>query len=847
MDIVCERWELGGKTMYKHDTCRPKGLAKLQSYAQLAGYKPVAVHYSMGCIVMVAATIGLVTAMQSWETLASPLSLLALIGRVCLVLVAVAVLIVLAHRSGQKPRSSPSPDAGLAEPETGLLTPFRVADSTTEAALRLEQTAHITDQLDVMMGINIVNSTLVAITLHHTAVNSVLLAGWLILVLGASALGIYARARSRKRPPPSHASKRTLRRISLHAGVRGLIWGLGFAAFFADAGPIGQGILLTVAMGMIAGGVPALAPVPAAGLLFGLGILLPTLLKLAAMGGIDQAILALFSLAFSGSMVIISGQLYRNFAANLIMRRQQADQAATISLLLNEFETSASDWLWETDRNGILVRLPKRMADVAGLDPAASAAPRLDGILMRASQGNAATIQAQMACRSSFRDLAISLTGLDGAEYWVSFTASPKPDGGYRGVGSDITAKVHAARQTAEALLRAEKAEQRLTDGIDTLGAGFLLSDRSDRTIIANHRFHTMLPACGLLGPSATFSDIASAHAKLWFAQAPEQGRAWAQALLAQREHGAEPFDIEIPGGKWLRVQGRRTSEDGIVTVLTDITDIKVQETQLAVQARRLAASNNELQHFATVASHDLQEPLRKIEAFGARLKTRTAGKLDADSVMYLERMAAATQRMRLLITDLLSYSRAGRATANNNLIDLDHVLAGVADDLSIALEERHAIVEFRNLGAMMADAAQMRQLFQNLLSNALKFVKPGVTPKITIERRAMADGQVQLRFQDNGIGFDMKHLDKIFEIFQRLHSRDEYEGTGVGLATCRRIVERFNGILTAESAPGQGATFIAIFPASQMLPPTVPSATVPSATVPSATVPSATNRTVAA
>ncbi len=817
--------------MSRHDAGRVEKLAMLQNYAETAGYRPVAVDYLLGCFLLAATTIVLVAVMEFGANPGNPISLLALLGRVALVLAAVAVLIVLAHRSGQKPSALTSADARLAEPETGLLTPFRKSDSATETALRLEQTAHITDQLDVMMGINIVNATLVAISLH-TTVDSVLLAGWLGLVLGASALGIYARARSRKRPAPTHASKRTLRRISLHAGVRGLLWGLGFAVFFAQTNGAGQCILLIVAMGMIAGGVPALAPVPAAGMLFGLGILLPTLLKLAAMGGFDQATLALFSLAFSGSMVIISGQLYRNFASNVIMRREQAEQAATISLLLNEFETSASDWLWETDGNGVLVRLPKRMAEVAGLDPASGVPARLDALLTRAGQGDATAIQAHIASGSSFRNLALKLTSQDGTENWVSLTASPKADGGYRGVGSDITAKVHANRQTVEALSRAEKAEQRLKDGIDTLGAGFLLSDRRDRTIIANHSFHTMLPAGSLLGSAATFSDMVAAHAKLWFAQEPEQGRAWAQALLTQRENNAEPFDIQIPGGKWLRVHGRRTSEDGIVTVLTDITDIKEKEAQLAVQARRLTASNNELQQFATVASHDLQEPLRKIEAFGARLKTRTAGKLDADSTMYLERMAAATQRMRLLITDLLSYSRAGRNTADAKPIDLDHVLAGVADDLSIALEERHAIVEFKNLGSMLADAAQMRQLFQNLLSNALKFVKPNVAPKIVIERRAMAAGSVQLRFQDNGIGFDMKHLDKIFEIFQRLHSREQYEGTGIGLATCRKIVERFNGSLTAESAPGEGATFIAIFPASQMVPATAPPATAPSDSV---------------
>ena len=810
-------------------------LAEVRSHAAAAGLKPIAVTYLAGCAALVVATIALIAVMQSLIEPEVSGSLPALLGRVGLVLVAVTLLIVLAHRSGYNPNQSSASDADLADPVTGLLTPFAEADSATEADLRLEQTAHITDQLDVMMGINIVNAILVSISLH-AAVNSVLLAGWLALVLGASFLGIYARIRSRNRPAATQASKRTLRRISLHAGFRGLIWGLGFAVFFAEAGGTGQGILLTVAMGMMAGGVPALAPIPAAGLFFGLGILLPTLLKLAAMGGFGPTSFALFSLAFSGSIVIISGQLYRNFAANVIMRRQQAEQAATISLLLNEFETSASDWLWETDKRGALIRFPARMADVFGIDRASGATPGLDDILAGITDGSAAAIRLQMATGGSFRDMTVRCRDKAGAEHWISLTASPKRDGGWRGVGSDNTAKVQAQTETAQALARLEKAELRLKDGIDALGAGFILSGPDDRTIIANQRFAAMLPASGLLGRSATFDEIATAHATLWFAQEPDKGRAWVAALLTKRQDGAEPFDLQLPGGKWLRVQGRRTSEAGIVTVLTDITDIKEQEAQLALQARRLTASNSELQQFATVASHDLQEPLRKIEAFGARLKTRTAGKLDPDSLMYIERMTASTQRMRLLITDLLSFSRVNRLGSEFRPIDLDRIIADVIDDLSVGLEETRAVVEIGNLGHMHADPGQMRQLFQNLLSNALKFVKKGVPPRLTIERRAGPDGangqHVEIRFQDNGIGFDMQYHDKIFEIFQRLHSREEYQGTGIGLATCRKIVERHNGTLTAESAVGAGATVIATFPANQMrmTPPAAAPATVATA-----------------
>ena len=264
-----------------------------------------------------------------------------------------------------------------------------------------------------------------------------------------------------------------------------------------------------------------------------------------------------------------------------------------------------------------------------------------------------------------------------------------------------------------------------------------------------------------------------------------------------------------------MRVEGCATSEGGIVTVLTDITDIKEQEAALALQTQRLAASNQDLQQFAAVASHDLQEPLRKIETFGARLKTRAGSTLDKDSAAYLERMMSATTRMRRLITDLLAFSRAAKSDASMERLDLDRLLAEVLDDMSVSIEERRATLDVKPLGTMLGNASQLRQLMQNLISNALKFSKPDVAPQLIIERRDTKSEWLELRFTDNGIGFDMKYHDAIFEIFQRLHGREQFEGTGIGLATCRKICERHGGSIRAESVPGQGSVFIMSFPVS--------------------------------
>ena len=354
-----------------------------------------------------------------------------------LVLAAVAAIIVIAYRAAMKfDRAFKLQD--LANPVRGLLAPFKRADSDLEAALRREQANHIGTQLNVLMAINIANLCLVTAMIWQS-VDTTLLAVWFAVVLLMAVMGIAARMKARGRADfmTSPVSKRTLRRITLHSGFRGVMWGLCFSLFFASVGPAGQLILLSVSLGMLAGGIPALAPVPSAALLFGLGIVLPTVLRLVAMGGTDHFVLAMFGLAFSGSMVMVGVQLYRNFAVNLLAQRAQAEQAATISLLLNEFENSASDWLWETDRDGGLVRAPERMLDILGSAVAGSIGWTLDAALTRPGCGGQSSIGRAMQSGTAFRDVIVQSVDVAGQDRWIAFTASPRAGGGYRGVGSE--------------------------------------------------------------------------------------------------------------------------------------------------------------------------------------------------------------------------------------------------------------------------------------------------------------------------------------------------------------------------------------------------------------------------
>ncbi|HEY9282805.1 MAG TPA: ATP-binding protein [Pyrinomonadaceae bacterium] len=251
----------------------------------------------------------------------------------------------------------------------------------------------------------------------------------------------------------------------------------------------------------------------------------------------------------------------------------------------------------------------------------------------------------------------------------------------------------------------------------------------------------------------------------------------------------------------------------------------KRAEDELKASAARLVQSNRELQDFASVASHDLQEPLRKIQAFGDRLKTKCAAELTDEGRDYLGRMQNAAGRMQTLINDLLTFSRVTTKTRPFAPVELAQVAHEVLADLEVRLAEVGGRVEIADLPNVDADPLQMRQLFQNLIGNALKFRRPEAPPVVRVsaeivpaaEARAAltvpAAEACRLKVSDNGIGFDEKYLDRIFTVFQRLHGRDKYEGNGVGLAVCRRIAERHGGGITAESTPGSGATFVVTLP----------------------------------
>jgi len=261
--------------------------------------------------------------------------------------------------------------------------------------------------------------------------------------------------------------------------------------------------------------------------------------------------------------------------------------------------------------------------------------------------------------------------------------------------------------------------------------------------------------------------------------------------------------------------------------IIHDLTEQKRIAEQLRRYAAELERSNRDLQDFAYISSHDLQEPLRKIRTFGSRVKAKEIDNLSEKGQEYLQRMLNAAERMQRLINDLLSFSRVSTQAQPFETIDLNEVLREVLSDLELSIKQNNVKLKVEKLATIDADATQMRQLFQNIISNAIKFRREGILPEVEIGMRELSKKEVasqnlsqqwiEIYISDNGIGFDEKYADRIFNIFQRLEGK-KYEGSGIGLTICKRIIIRHGGIIHVQSKSNEGTTFYIQLPVRQNL-----------------------------
>jgi signal transduction histidine kinase len=255
-----------------------------------------------------------------------------------------------------------------------------------------------------------------------------------------------------------------------------------------------------------------------------------------------------------------------------------------------------------------------------------------------------------------------------------------------------------------------------------------------------------------------------------------------------------------------------------ILPTILNLRNIKRREQleeKLQVHAVKLERANRELEDFAAIASHDLQEPLRKIIVFGDLLQETTPD-LHERSQVYLERMQNAAQRMQQLIRDLLLFSRVTTQRKPFEVVNFREIVEQVIEDLDMRISQAKGMVTIEDLPVLEADAFQIHQLFQNLIGNALKYHREGVSPRVTITSQLNGNGTWEIKLVDNGIGFDEKFIDRIFKPFERLHGRSKYDGTGMGLAICQKIVRHHGGEINVKSWPEKGTTFFIIMPARQ-------------------------------
>jgi signal transduction histidine kinase len=271
-----------------------------------------------------------------------------------------------------------------------------------------------------------------------------------------------------------------------------------------------------------------------------------------------------------------------------------------------------------------------------------------------------------------------------------------------------------------------------------------------------------------------------------------------------------------------------RLLEQELIHRQTTEDQLREYEVQLKGQIRQLETSNEELERFAFVASHDLQEPLRKIQSFSNLIMDRYANLFDEDSMLFMSKIAHSAERMSKLIKDLLNFSRISNHQEDFKPVPLNEIVQRILDDQELRIKGLDVRVEVGKLPVIQAVASQMDHLFNNLISNALKFTRPGIQPMLRIQAKPV-NGEdyagltpdrtyFEITIEDNGIGFEEKYLDHIFKVFQRLHGKTAFEGTGIGLAICKRVVMYHHGLITARSQPQEGATFVVVLPESQLL-----------------------------
>jgi len=465
--------------------------------------------------------------------------------------------------------------------------------------------------------------------------------------------------------------------------------------------------------------------------------------------------------------------------------------------------------IYETGPDLRLNRLVGTTEDVMGVAPAALIGKKFAQFLVLGRGAN--EISTAVHRQRAFKNLVYR--GRTGARY-LRITGKPQFDAdgefcGYHGAISNATGRIEAEQRAADHY-------RRFHEAIECIPASLMLFDADDRLVICNSASQDFFPrAKELLVPGTRFEELLRADI--------ERGHLWKtdktiDEFVEKRvaDHLAANTDVigALPDGRWIQVIERPTTDGGVIGIRMNISELKQTEAelkektlQLEEHSRELKRSNTELEQFAYVASHDLQEPLRMVASYCQLLKRRYAGKLDSDADEFIEFAVEGAGRMQRLINDLLTYSRVGRRGEALVPLQLGDIVKAAVANLQAAIADAGATIDIDDLPQIMGDPTQLPQVFQNLIGNAIKF-RRDEPPVVRVAAAPAANGFVEITVEDNGIGIEREYVEKVFLIFQRLHGRDKYSGTGIGLAIVKKVVEHHGGKVWIDSTPGEGSRF---------------------------------------
>jgi PAS domain S-box-containing protein len=505
---------------------------------------------------------------------------------------------------------------------------------------------------------------------------------------------------------------------------------------------------------------------------------------------------------------------FEGIAAHLgeaLMRRRAEESLAIERDLLSTLIEGVPDHIYFKDLESRFIRVNRAMAETFGRREPAEILGKTDFDFFAAEHATRALAdeRALLEGRKSVVSNEERESWPDGRESWVQTTKFVMRDDSGRVTGTCGISRDITERKQAETAL-AHEARRRRTI-FESSRDGIVIVDKTGKVVESNQSF------AGMLGYN--MAEMLQLHIWDWDAQMgrdqileslsrPGDPRPPVFTTRHRRKDGSL-YDAEISS-----VSAQCCGEIVYQSVVRDVTERKRMEEAIRAHSEKLARSNEELERFAYVASHDLQEPLRMVASFTQLLSKKYSGQLDETADRYINFAVDGAKRMQQLITDLLAYSRVNNKELAPRPMECDAVVQIALQNLKVAIEEAGAVVECDPLPALAADPAQLGQLFQNLIGNALKFHGPA-PPRVHI---AAADqgGDWLFSVKDNGIGIAPEQADRVFRIFQRLHTRTEYPGTGIGLAVCKKVVERHGGRIWVESQPGAGSSFCFTLPKAQ-------------------------------